>query len=315
MSTPYVGSGPYCYANSFAMIMGEQAPSTAVIETLSGGPFGMQLIGGRLPFFDPYGWDPSLGFDHLLTSLGWTSTVSSGGTADEALDRLRAAAATGPVWVGPLEMGHLTHQPGMTGPIEADHFVVVLEVGPELVLLHDPHGHPYATLPVAQFLRAWRADTLSYGEPYTLRTDFHRVAAVTEEEALRAGLAGATAWLEIDPARPVPPGTLGNGAAAEALAELWQAGPDDGLRAHLAWFAVRVGARRLDDAATCLARIGLVGSSAVLRDQARRVGALQYPVVTGDDAAVVRGLRELAPTYHRLREQLRRDSVAAGAAG
>src|SRR5690606_12434321 len=151
------------------------------------------------------------------------STVSSGGTADEALDRLRAAAATGPVWVGPLEMGHLTHQPGMTGPIESDHFVVVLEVGPELVLLHDPHGHPSATLPVVQCLSAWRATTPGCGEPYTLRPYCHRSAAVTEEEALRAGRAGATAWLEIEPARPVPPGTLGNRAAAEALAELWQA--------------------------------------------------------------------------------------------
>ena len=33
---PYVGSGPYCYANSFAMLLGERAPSTAVIEVATG---------------------------------------------------------------------------------------------------------------------------------------------------------------------------------------------------------------------------------------------------------------------------------------
>ncbi|WP_217428185.1 hypothetical protein [Microlunatus speluncae] len=314
MITPYVGSGPYCYANSFAMIMGEHAPSTAVIETLSGGPFGMQLIGGTLPFFDPYGWDPSLGFDNLLSALGWTSRVSCGGDAEQALARLQAALADGPVWVGPLEMGYFAHQPGMTGPIEADHFVVVLEVGPDFVIMHDPHGHPYATLPVDTFLKAWQAETVAYGEPFTLRSEFRRVAAVTELEALRAGMPAATAWLELDPARDVPPGTIGNGAAAEALAELWAAGPDEGLRGHLGYFAVRVGARRLDDAATCLARIGLDEASRVVRDQARRVGALQYPVVQRDDATVVRGLRDLAPTYDRLRAVLA-DSAAAVAAG
>lgn len=304
ITVPYIGSGPYCYANSFAMIMGDHAPSTAVIETLSGGPFGMQLIGGRLPFFDPYGWDPGLGFGNLLDALGWSSTVSSGGDAGAAEARLRAAAADGPVWVGPVEMGYLAHQPEMRGPIEADHFVVVLDVGPDLVTMHDPHGFPYATLPVADFLTAWRADTLPYGEPYTLRTGFRRRAEVTETEALRSGIGAATAWLDPDPAREVPAGTLGNGDAALALADLWDAGPDDGLRGHLAYFAVRVGARRLDDAATCLARIGLDAASAVLREQARLVGALQYPVVQRDDPTVARGLRELAPTYDRLRAAL-----------
>ncbi|GAB3750845.1 hypothetical protein [Microlunatus parietis] len=301
---PYIGSGPYCYANSFAMIMGEHAPSTAVIETLSGGPFGMQLIGGRLPFFDPYGWDPALGFDNLLDALGWTATETSGGDEDEAEARLRAAAADGPVWVGPVEMGYLAHQPEMRGPIEADHFVVVLEVGPDLVTMHDPHGFPYATLPVRDFLTAWRADTLPYGKPYTLRSGFRRETEVTEIEALRRGIGAATAWLDLDPAREVPPGTLGNGDAALALADLWEAGLDDGLRGHLAYFAVRVGARRLDDAATCLARIGLDEASAVLRDQSRLVGSLQYPVVTRDDPAVARGLRALAPTYDKLRAAL-----------
>ena len=304
MHTPYVGSGPYCYANSFAMLMGESAPSTAVIETLSGGPFGMQLLAGKLPFFDPYGWDPSEGFDNILAATGWTSEVTTGGTADEALARLREAVATGPVWIGPVEMGHLHHQPDMTGPIGADHYVVVLAVDDAEVLMHDPQGFPYATLPIADFMTAWAKETVAYGEPYTLRTGFERVAEVGEVEALHAGLKTASSWLHLRDDVDVPPGTLGNGEAAEGLAALWEAGPDDGLRAHLAYFAVRVGARRLDDAATCLARLDLGEASAIMREQARRVGALQHPVVKRDDAAVARGLRELAPTYDRLREAL-----------
>ena len=47
-------------------------------------------------FFDAYGWDPEQGFDQALAAIGWTSTVSKGGDADEALARLTAAAAAGP---------------------------------------------------------------------------------------------------------------------------------------------------------------------------------------------------------------------------
>lgn len=59
MHVNYVGSGPSCYANSFAMMFGDAAPSVAVIEFATSSPFGMQLIGGKLPLFDPYGWDPN----------------------------------------------------------------------------------------------------------------------------------------------------------------------------------------------------------------------------------------------------------------
>ena len=50
---PYMGSRPVLFTNSFAMMFGAHAPSTAVIEFATGSPFGMQLIGGTLPFFDP----------------------------------------------------------------------------------------------------------------------------------------------------------------------------------------------------------------------------------------------------------------------
>jgi hypothetical protein len=38
--------------------------------------------------------------------------------------------------------------------------------------------------------------------------------------------------------------------------------------------------------------------------QARLVGGLQYPLVTGDDAAVAAMMRDLAPTYRQLRDAL-----------
>jgi hypothetical protein len=302
---PYVGSGPYCYANSFAMVFGARAPNTAVIEFATGGPFGMQLVGGTLPFFDPYGWNPEAGFDDALAALGWTSSVVRGETAEQALATLAAALADGPVWVGPVEMGHLRHQPGMTGPIGADHYVVVLGLAEDRVLMHDPQGHPYATLPVDDFIAAWRAETVDYATPFTLRTGFRQVRAVTEEEAIAAALPTARRWLSMaDVRHPLPAGTTGNAEAAERLAGMIEAGCDRGLRNHLVWFAVRVGARRIADAATCLARIGQGEAAAIMDRQARLVGAMQHPLVAGDDAAAAALLRRLAPSYAELQAAL-----------
>ncbi|MGO4739085.1 hypothetical protein AB4099_21235 [Bosea sp. 2KB_26] len=304
----YTGSGPYCYANSFAMMFGADAPSTAVIEFATGSPFGMQLVGGTLPFFDPYGWDPEKGFEDALSALGWTSTVTQGGEAEEALARLKAALAGGPVWVGPVEMGHLRHQPGMRGPIEADHYVVVLEADDERVLMHDPQGYPYASLPIADFMAAWSASTLIYGAPYTMRTAFRRVAEVSEVETIRASVPSAIRWLSMEGDLGMPTGSLGNGEAAEALAARIEARCDEELRGHMIHFAVRVGARRAADAATCLARAGYAEAGQIADRQARLIGAMQYPLVIGKDAVAASALRDLAPTYDLLRTALQNQS-------
>lgn len=302
----YAGSGPYCYANSFAMMFGEAAPSTAIIEFATGSPFGMQMHAGLPPFFDPFGWDPEAGFDDALSALGWTSVVVSGGEAGEALSRLKTAAMDGPVWVGPVEMGHLRHQPNMSGPIGADHYVVVLAVDDHRVLMHDPQSFPYATLPLADFMSAWRAETLTYGKPYTMRTNFERERKVSETDAIASSIPVAIRWLSMTGGFDLPAGSLGNGAAAERLADLIEAGCEEELRDHLIHFAVRVGARRLGDAATCLARIGYHEAARIAGEQARLVGATQHPLVAGDFKTAGAALRALAPTYDELVAALQR---------
>jgi hypothetical protein len=286
------------------MLMGDQSPQTAVIEVATGGPFGMQLIGGTLVFFDAYGWNPELGFDQALAANGWTSQVSKGGDPGEALARLAAAAAAGPVWVGPLEMGHLRHHPEMTGPIGADHYVVALDVNDHRVLVHDPHGYPYAEVPIDDFLNAWQAETLGYGEPYTMRTRFQKVADVKEIDAIRSIIPKAISRLSMQTDLPMPPGSLGNGEAAHKVAEMIEAGAGNGLREHLIYFAIRVGARRLSDTADCLALAGYPEAARIAASQARLVGAMQHPMVVADFARAAATLRELAPTYDRLRTAL-----------
>ncbi|MCO5156881.1 MAG: hypothetical protein M9945_09025 [Aquamicrobium sp.] len=308
---PYIGSGPYCYANSFAMMLGRDAPSTAVIEFATSSPFGMQLLGGALPFFGPYGWTPEAGFDTALDAMGWTSTVTKGGSTEDALARLGSALAEGPVWVGPVEMGNLRHQPGMDSPMGADHYVVVLAVDDGWVRMHDPQGYPFASLPLDDFLIAWRADTIDYGESYTMRTRFRRVREVREDDVIRASLPAAIRWLSMEHAWHVPEGTVGNSEAAERLAGMIEAGCSDDARGHLVHFAVRVGARRLADAATCLARIGGADAAEIAFEQALLIGSLQYPLTIGRDAEAAAFLRRLARTYPRLLSALQDISAHA----
>ena len=298
---PYLGSGPYCYANSLAMVLDPATPSPSVVEVLTGSPFGIQLLAGRLPLFDPYGWDPERGLDDAIAQLGWTCQRQGADEDEQALAMLRAAVTVGPVLAGPVEVGLFRHHPTMTGPIGADHFVCVLEVDDTLIRFHDPEGFPYATLPIRDFLAAWRAETIPYRTTsYTMRTEFRQVRDVTTEAALRAALPSAIAWLRGRDELPVPPGTTAGARAAHGIADLVTRGLDADVRGHLIHFAIRVGARRLVDAATALAGLGLDHAAAVAARQAILVGSLQHDIVAGATESAALTLRELAPTYDQL---------------
>ncbi|MFD0386135.1 hypothetical protein ACFQ2B_38400 [Streptomyces stramineus] len=98
--------------------------------------------------------------------------------------------------------------------------MIVLNVEGDTVHLHDPHGHPYATLPVTAFTAAWRAESVAYSDaPYVLRSGFVREHEVTPAEALRSSLPGAVRWLAGRQDLPMPPGSLGGAAALDAFAD------------------------------------------------------------------------------------------------
>jgi hypothetical protein len=294
MGVRYVGSGPYCYANSLAMVLADGAPAPSAIEVLTGSPFGFHL-GGGLAWFDPLGWDPDQGFDMAIDLLGWTCERTSGGSAGDAVERLRAAG--GPVFVGPVEFGLLLHHPGSGTVLDSDHFMVVTAVTDGAVHFHDPHGFPYATLPVDEFVAAWESVTFEYSaEPFTMRSRFRRVREVAVADALRASLPAARRLLTPNGESPAE--------AVERFAGLVEAGLSPQHEAHLVHFAVRVGARRLADAAMWLARLGLDDAAAVAERQARLVGGLQHPVVRRDRQRVIELLGRLAPTYEELKTAL-----------
>lgn len=286
------------------MMFGASSPPTNIIEFTTSSAFGMHLLRGDLPFFDPFCWTPEASFDVALAAMGWVSKLVRGADSHSALKHLKAALQEGPVWVGPVEMGHLRHQPERTGPVGADHYVVVLEVDDTSVLIHDPEGFPYVRLPLDLFLASWLTETLEYGTPFTMRYGFHQTASKSNADIIRDALPAARKWLSCQGTSEIPPGTIGNGEAADALADMIGKGITEDLRGHLVHFAVRVGARRAADAAACLVQIGETPAAAILDRQARLIGSLQYPLVAGEDGRAAALLRELAPTYEELLKAL-----------
>jgi hypothetical protein len=292
----YVGSGPYCYSNTLSMVVGE-GWRPGLVETLTGSPFGFQMV-GPLPLFDPAGWDPDTGLDQALDLLGWGSDRETLASADEALARLSTLCTQGPVFVGPMEMGLLRHQPGSDRPIGADHFVAVLDAGPEGVTMHDPQGHPYAWLPRADFVAAWGSDTLGYGSGrFPLRTNFRRVAARTPQDAVRDLLPLAHRWAHGDPAS----GT-GTVAALRDLASRAEAGLGAPALPVLQHFSLRLGARRRVDAALELADWPRLAG--ILDRQARALGRAQLAAVGGAGTTLATTFRRMADLQEELAHAL-----------
>ncbi|MGI8722860.1 MAG: hypothetical protein ACR2JG_11600 [Geodermatophilaceae bacterium] len=297
----YVGNGPYFFTNSLLMALGEAAPPAGVVETLTASPFGFQLLGGELPVFDPYGWNPDLGLDQAIELLGYRCRRATHETAAEALASLEAALTTGPVLVGPVDMGLLAHQPGSDRAAGADHFVVVLAAVEGSIRFHDPQGHPHAVLPTEVFLAAWHAEQIGYlaEDAFVMRTDFEQVSCVSTEEALNASLDLARRWALGREELPVPPGTLGGRAAYEQFAEqLLTASP--GTMNLLSHFSIPVGARRRGDAATCFETNGSSDLAERFTEQAVTLGSLQYAAVLSDATTLVRGCRRLGELHDDL---------------
>ena len=144
-----------------------------------------------------------------------------------------------------------------------------------------------------------------------MRSRFTKTRKVEAAAAIRSILPQAVRWLSNDYDGPVPEGTLGGAAAVERLAAMTEEGLPEDVRAVLIHFAVRVGARRLNDAATILNSVGATQAATVATAQARIVGGLQYHLVNGADREAATGLRALAPTYADLADAIRAH-VSAG---
>jgi hypothetical protein len=289
MPTAFTGNAAYCFSNSLHMtLLGSGAapgtvPEPGFLECLTGMPFGKTYLPARRTFWPSApGFSPEQGggLDAAIATLGWSCEAwfASGTGADaagedaapEALSRLREGLRRGPALLGPVDFGFLSYSPHAAHMAGADHYVVALALEGDHLLLHDPAGAPYAVLPVADFLEAWRAARVGYKRgAYTLRTDFRSVAPVPRRRMIERTLPLARRNAGADPGGP---STYGGGEALARLASDLRGDVSETMVAHLLGFSFPTAARRTVDAACFLAEGGRSGASALLDRQARLWG-------------------------------------------
>ncbi len=165
---PYIGKSEYCYANSIAMLLrglGESLEPGS-IEVMTGMGVGAAWNGttGML-LFDCSA--PDVGITRALTQLGFEfeETAQDDPEVDPIpglIDRLQ----TGPVLLGPLDLGLLPYNPFTRGERGADHYVAAYAADAGTVYLHDPWGFPCIPLAFPALRAAWQAETVPYRRGY-----------------------------------------------------------------------------------------------------------------------------------------------------
>lgn len=277
---PYTGSSTYCYANSLHMALrgagfpADSLPPPGQLECLTTMPFGFMALrlGDEVMFFpsNPE-MEPDAGLTRALDCLGWTCEESHGGTPEEALSRLRDGLNSGPVLIGPVDMGGLTYIPWHADAAGSDHFVVALGMEGDAVRIHDPGGWPGALIPANELIEAWKAEKIGYGRKLMMRCRFRPAAARSYPEAVQQALPAIRRGLTASFDRGV---AVGGAAALSLVIDELRAGRDPGGLAH---FALPLGARRCLDGALLLREAGLDAAAQLMEQIAGLYGSAQHP--------------------------------------
>lgn len=162
-SDNYVGNASYCYANSTAMLLsslGENI-SPSLIEVLTGVGLGTSIVKGKL-FFSHPNLEPDIGIMSAMRVLGFEAKMHVFTEKDNPFPTLEKNLNKSPAILGPLEMYHLTYNPGYPRLKGVDHFVLVYQIKGNNVYLHDPAGFPYAFISREKLKKAWRAEGVRY---------------------------------------------------------------------------------------------------------------------------------------------------------
>lgn len=305
---PYTGNSDYCYAHSLHMALlsagahPHQLPNPGFLECLTTMPFGkmyLQLEDGPLAFFSNPNIDPDAGLTLALQSLGWTCQEQRGSEDDAALDRLREATKHAPALVGPLDLAYLTYNPIHTDLAGGDHFVLVLSVEADHILLHDPWKYPYAYLPIPDFMSAWRAENIAYRiAPYTMRSHFQQIEQRTRQQMITHILPIIKANLLLDQQGPIV--YSGVHALHRLINNLRSAQPPIELLNNLRYFILPLASRRSLDASAFLLEAANPQAAACMQQQAIITGQAQYHAVQGQWPQVADLLGYLAEVEQQL---------------
>lgn len=294
----YIGSGHYCYANSSSMLLetiGEKV-SPAVLEVLSGVGIGAMWHEEQKVIY--FGQEiPDRGVSHALELLGFRWTEKSGDAEGEPpLEELRRDVENGPVLLGPLDMGYLTYNPNAAYLGGADHFVLAYTMDEQEIYLHDPAGFPFVSLPLSQFVLAWKAEKIfDRLFSYHYWTAPKRVGSPSEEEqAANALRLFQGIYQESASAKPNASVLYGKEAILRVVKRIEEEG---GLSpaevGHLSYFAFQLGARRAMDFAVFFSKHA-PELAAIKERQAKQFGRCHTLIVEKNEQDLANAMRVLA---------------------
>lgn len=187
----YFGNGPYCFANSTAMLLasaGEEI-SPSLIEVLSGVGTGACILKESNLLFLSWAL-PDNGVNKALDILGFTyKETGVPKTKKVPLEEFKKDLTLSPIVVGPLDMGVLDYNPDHSLLAGVDHFVFVYGFNDRGLFLHDPGGFPSVFLRFEKFLIAWKAKNVSYGKDfYKYWASPKRILNPSEEEVFEQAM-------------------------------------------------------------------------------------------------------------------------------
>ena len=248
----YIGNGPYCYANSGAMLLESVGESVEprLLEVLSGVGLGAFWVAeSQTLFLSGWASSPDVGMSRAFGLLGFqVAEVAESDDAPMPVAALARQLQEGPVMLGPLDMGELPYHPDSRGANGIDHFVLALGVEDGAVVVHDPAGYPAMPIDIEALDRAWRAELIGYRRgAYRRWHSPTRIKKPALEEIAEAAIQSFTQAYR-DSRATVHPGTVVGPEAIEALVatikdrELAQQGLE-----HLRRFALPLGTRRALD--------------------------------------------------------------------
>lgn len=295
----YIGNGAYCYANSSSMFLetiGEKV-SPALLEVLSGVGIGATwLEQPKLLFFGEV--IPDRGVSRAFEILGYEwKEISGDAEGEPPLEELRRDLERGPVLLGPLDMGHLTYNPNAPYLGGSDHFVLAYKIDDEAIYLHDPAGFPFVSLPLSQFVLAWKAERIiDRVFSYHYWTAPKRKNSPSETEIYTNAIQYFKKTYQ-ESASAAPNSEILHGKEA-ILRVVKRIKEEEGLTpgeiGHLSYFALQLGARRAMDYAAFFAKFGAGDLAAIKEKQAKQFGRCHTLIVEKNYLALADALYELA---------------------
>ncbi|MBU5591646.1 hypothetical protein KQI89_07695 [Clostridium sp. MSJ-4] len=303
----YKGNGSYCYSNSASMLLStiSEEVSPSLIEVLTGFSLGASIEDGLL-FFDNSVTSPDVAINAAFHSLGFSvnERVSKDG-GELPLEEFSKVLSDSPIMVGPVDMGFLTYLPNHKYLSGSDHYVLALEMNNNEVLLHDPHGYPFVSLPLNQLDLAWKSDKIQCRKgPYHYWFSPKKESDLSEDEIfLRAIKNFKTIYINQEKVARESKVLFGREAINIKANEFRNKKITDREMSHLIYFAFPVSARRSQDFAKYFNNREVLIST-LKEKQSRLFGKCQTLATQGRLEAVGDTLEILADIEEQIKDAI-----------